>query len=96
MRTTRLSARLAGLFPGPHDIGRHPDACRPVVGNHRGMSSSAEISSLSSTLAEVHQRVTAMAEGALARGDEDMAHELIAVERALGGALRRLRRFSQA
>ena len=36
-----------------------------------------------------------MAEGALSSGDEDMAHELIAVERALGGALRRLRRFSQ-
>jgi len=65
------------------------------VGNHRGMSTAAEISSLSSTLNEVHERVTAMAEGALARGDEDMAHELIAVERALGGALRRLRRFAQ-
>ena len=36
-----------------------------------------------------------MAEGALSSGDEDMAHELIAVERALGGALRRLRRFSK-
>ena len=59
------------------------------------MSSAAKISSLSSTLAEVHERVTAMADGALARGDEDMAHELIAVERALGGALRRLRRFAQ-
>ena len=59
------------------------------------MSSAAEISSLSSTLTDVHDRVTAMAEGALARGDEDMAHELIAVERALGGALRRLRRFTQ-
>ena len=59
----------------------------------RGMSSAAEISSLSSTLAELHERVTAMAESALASGDEDMAHELIAVERALGGALRRLRRF---
>jgi hypothetical protein len=35
-----------------------------------------------------------MAEGALASGDEDMAQELIAVERSLGGALRRLRRFS--
>ncbi len=58
------------------------------------MSSTAEISSLSSTLTEVHQRVTAMAESALARGDEDMAQELIAVERSLGGALRRLRRFS--
>ena len=49
------------------------------------MSSAAEISSLSSTLAELHDRVTAMAEGALASGDEDMAHELIAVERSLGG-----------
>ena len=65
------------------------------IGHHRGMSSSAEISSLSSTLAELHERVTAMAEGALSSGDEDMAHELIAVERALGGALRRLRRFSK-
>ena len=59
------------------------------------MTSAAEISSLASTLAELHERVTALAEGALANGDEDMAHELIAVERALGGALRRLRRFGQ-
>jgi len=63
--------------------------------HHRGMSTAAEISSLSSTLQELHERVTAMAEGALARGDEDMAHELIAVERSLGGALRRLQRFGQ-
>jgi hypothetical protein len=35
-----------------------------------------------------------MAESAVARGDEDMAHELFSVERSLGGALRRLRRFS--
>ena len=49
------------------------------------MSTAAEISSLSSTLAELHERVTAMAEGALSSGDEDMAHELIAVERSLGG-----------
>ncbi len=67
----------------------------PGMGHHRGMSTAAEISSLSSTLEELHHRVTAMAEGALARGDEDMAHELIAVERSLGGALRRLRRFGQ-
>jgi hypothetical protein len=67
-----------------------------AVGNHHGMSTAAELSSLSSTLTEVHDRVSSMAEGALARGDEDMAHELIAVERALGGALRRLRRFAQA
>lgn len=52
------------------------------------MTSAAEISSLSSTLTELHDRVTALAESALATGDEDMAHELIAVERALGGAVR--------
>ena len=59
------------------------------------MSTAAEISSLTSTLQELNERVTAMAESALSRGDEDMAHELIAVERSLGGALRRLRRFAQ-
>jgi len=65
------------------------------MGHDRGMSTAAEISSLTSTLQELNERVTAMAEGALARGDEDMAHELIAVERALGGALRRLRRLAK-
>ena len=63
------------------------------MGHYRGMSTAAEISSLSSSLEELHQRVSALAEDALARGDEDMAHELIAVERSLGGALRRLRRY---
>jgi len=76
--------------------GWTPVAVGPArVGHHRGMTSAAEISSLSSTLSELHDRVTALAESALANGDEDMAHELIAVERALGGALRRLRRFGQ-
>jgi hypothetical protein len=59
------------------------------------MTSVAEISSLSSTLQELNDRVTAMAEAAQATGDEDMAHELFSVERSLGGALRRLRRFAQ-
>jgi hypothetical protein len=59
------------------------------------MTSVAEISSLSSTLKELNDRVSSMAEAALGTGDEDMARELFAVERALGGALRRLRRFSQ-
>jgi hypothetical protein len=59
------------------------------------MPSDAEISSLSSTLKEVNDRVAALAESAVATGNEDMARELFAVERALGGALRRLRRFSQ-
>jgi hypothetical protein len=66
------------------------------MGHHLGMTSVAEISSLSSTLQELHDRVTSMAEGALSRGDEEMAHELFSVERSLGGALRRLRRFAQS
>ncbi len=59
-------------------------------------SSAAEISSLTSTLQELHRRVTALSDSALERGDEDMAHELIAVERSLGGALRRLQRYEKA
>ena len=60
------------------------------------MPADAEISSLSSTLKELNDRVSALAESAQAGGDEDMARELFAVERALGGALRRLRRFQTA
>jgi hypothetical protein len=59
------------------------------------MPSDAELSSLSSTLKDLNDRVSALAESAVASGNEDMARELFAVERALGGALRRLRRFSQ-
>lgn len=65
------------------------------MGHHRGMTSAAELSSLSSTLKDLTDRVTSMAEAAQAKGDDDMAHELFAVERSLGGALRRLRRFAQ-
>jgi hypothetical protein len=59
------------------------------------MTSLAELSSLSSTLKELNDRVSVMAEAAQANGNEDMARELFAVERALSGALRRLRRFAQ-
>jgi hypothetical protein len=57
------------------------------------MTTPAELSSLSSTLKELNDRVSIMAEGAQAAGNEDMARELFAVERSLGGALRRLGRF---
>jgi phage shock protein A len=59
------------------------------------MTTVAELSSLSSTLQELHDRVTTMAEAAQSGGNEDMARELFAVERSLDGALRRLRRFAQ-
>jgi hypothetical protein len=59
------------------------------------MTSAAELSSLSSTLKELYDRVSNMAESAQAGGNEDMARELFAVERSLAGALRRLGRFTQ-
>jgi hypothetical protein len=65
------------------------------VGHHQGMTSAAELSSLSSTLKELNDRVTGMAESAQSSGNEDMARELFAVERSLAGALRRLGRFTQ-
>jgi len=58
------------------------------------MASGAELSALTSSLRELNERVTSMAEAARDAGQEDLAHELFAVERALGGALRRLRRFA--
>jgi hypothetical protein len=78
--------RSVALGPGAHGRGRRS--------HYAGRSSATKISSLSSSMEELHRRVTAMAEGAMDRGDEDMAHELIAVERALGGALRRLQRYT--
>jgi hypothetical protein len=59
------------------------------------MPSAAELSSLSSTLKELYDRVSGMAETAQSDGNEDMARELFAVERSLAGALRRLDRFTQ-
>lgn len=57
------------------------------------MPSRAELSSLSSALADVTRRITEQAEDAQRAADEDMAHELFAVERALVGAARRLQRL---
>jgi hypothetical protein len=54
----------------------------------------AELSSITSTLAELTQRVTALAEHARDGGDADLAAELFTVERDLRGALRRLGRTS--
>jgi hypothetical protein len=59
------------------------------------MTSVAELSSLASTLKELNDRVSVMAESAQSSGNEDMARELFAVERSLSGALRRLGRFAQ-
>ncbi|MDA8274431.1 MAG: hypothetical protein M0029_03520 [Actinomycetota bacterium] len=57
------------------------------------MPSRAELSSLSSALTDVTRRITAEAEAARSAADEDAAHELFAVERALVGAGRRLQRL---
>lgn len=52
----------------------------------------AELSSVSTALDDLARRLTAIAEAAAGRGDEALAGELYEVERALGGAQRRLGR----
>jgi hypothetical protein len=54
----------------------------------------AELSSLATVLDELTHRVTRNAEAAAAAHDEEVASELFAIERALGGASRRLSRLS--
>jgi len=53
----------------------------------------AELSSLASTLDELTRRMTGLADAAASGGDDELATELFAVERALQGAQRRLRRL---
>jgi hypothetical protein len=60
------------------------------------MTRPAELSSLTSSLDELVRRITVLAEGAQREGDDETAIELFAAERAIGGALRRLRRFEDA
>ncbi len=60
------------------------------------MVSPGELSSLSSTLDEVTQRISGLAERAEQQQQEALAAELFGVERSLHGALRRLRRLSDA
>jgi hypothetical protein len=54
----------------------------------------AELSSIASSLEQLARRVALMAEAALADRQETAAAELVAVERALMGAERRLARLS--
>jgi len=53
----------------------------------------SELSSISSSLTQLVQRVTILGEGASARKDERVAGELFAVERSLLSASRRLERL---
>ena len=48
------------------------------------------LSSVSTTLEEIVDRVAAVAEAAVAEGDEGLAHEMFEVERSLRTAHRRL------
>ena len=53
----------------------------------------SELSSISSSLDQIARRVTALADSATAAKRDDVASNLIAVERALVGAVRRLERM---
>lgn len=56
----------------------------------------AELSSLSSALADLTRRVSGIAEQAASDKDDEVSTELFAVERALRGASRRLERLTAA
>jgi Tfp pilus assembly protein PilX len=55
----------------------------------------SELSSIASTLGQLEKRVAGMAEAALREGEETVAADLVAVERALAGAARRLSRLRE-
>ncbi|HEV2360663.1 MAG TPA: hypothetical protein VGS21_03065 [Acidimicrobiales bacterium] len=56
-------------------------------------SNMSELSSMASTLDGLTRRIGSLADEALSRKSEDVASELLAVERALSGAHRRLERL---
>ncbi len=64
------------------------------MGHHSGVTTLGEVSSITTLLNELSERVTALAEHAHESGDDDTAFELFAVERSLLGAVRRLQRFT--
>jgi len=68
----------------------------PAIGHHQTVVTRAELSSLSSTLDELTRRVSSLAEEAAAADADDLATELFGIERALSGALRRLRKLAEA
>jgi hypothetical protein len=53
----------------------------------------SELSSIASSLEQIGRRVTALAEAAIAAKRDDVGADLIAVERAVLGAVRRLERL---
>jgi hypothetical protein len=53
----------------------------------------SELSSMASTLEQLTRRFSSLADQAIARKQEDVAADLLAVERALTGAQRRLGRL---
>jgi len=56
-------------------------------------SEMSELSSIASSLEQISRRVTALADAAVAAKREALGADLIAVERALLGAVRRLERL---
>ena len=61
--------------------------------HHPEPSELAELSSIASSLEQISRRVTALADAAAAAKRDEVAGSLIAVERALVGAVRRLERL---
>ncbi|MGA2528274.1 MAG: hypothetical protein ABSG36_03815 [Acidimicrobiales bacterium] len=58
-----------------------------------GPSELSELSSIASSLDQIGRRVTTLADAAVAAKRDDLGADLIAVERAVTGAVRRLERL---
>ena len=64
-----------------------------MASQHPEPSELSELSSIASSVEQISRRVTALADAAAAAKRDEVAANLIAVERALLGAVRRLERM---
>ncbi|MGD0874070.1 MAG: hypothetical protein ABSA14_03655 [Acidimicrobiales bacterium] len=64
-----------------------------MASQHPEPSELSELSSIASSVEQIGRRVTALADAAAAAKRDEVAANLIAVERALLGAVRRLERM---
>jgi hypothetical protein len=78
-----------GVFPAATGIGDDGEMAQ----NKPEPSELSELSSIASSLEQIGRRVTALADAATAAKRDELAVHLIAVERALLGAVRRLERL---
>ena len=91
-RPGQLRSQVVGdaaqVEPGEHGNIHRTDAYDPLMAHY------AELTSVATTLTELTQRVTAMADDATTAKDDAIASELYEAERALRAATRRLQKLA--